>query len=531
MTAFTDQEFVSGTTITSAWLNGVNDKLKDIVSVKDFGAVGDAVTDDTTALQDAINYATANGKSLYVPSGKYLISSSLSIIRPTGEYRADSFKMFGDGGGSIFLGYTLCPGTVIFTNSDVPILSFPERITGGFNNLYIEHMRLEQTNAAATNPVISLAITAGYSKFSHLEIRQGGLGDGVKILKGYLTTFEFCNIVNKDLVNVGSGVTRVGVGINLVSTQSGGLFTARKITCRGWLNAYVLGNGTTSLFNTKLEQCESSIVTNGITVSANMIKTVIDTCYFEGVYGKCVIDNGKATKVSDSMFLEGYAVGIDSTGSTYGNVYCDNMMHVDGTNSIGVDVYADGDANGRQKVITGNHIYFLSSGGTVAGVNGIKITGANPSLSILDNTFRPRRAWVGGAGTTKINNASTGKLTGVMPITDTLNEFPIYSNAMLSFAQGSTLTEATVSGGVMTIPAGGSFDVTFSTPTNVTAFTLAGTHEPLLLFRLTGTNATFKDGAGQLRMAGDFFGPGMIMFRTQWIAGSLFAYEISRSTH
>ncbi len=47
----------------------------DVVSVKDFGAVGDGVTDDTAAIQ-----ATAlNGKSVYFPAGSYKITNSITF--------------------------------------------------------------------------------------------------------------------------------------------------------------------------------------------------------------------------------------------------------------------------------------------------------------------------------------------------------------------------------------------------------------------------------------------------------------------
>ena len=55
-------------------------KLRDQVSVKDFGAVGDGAVDDTTAIQNAINYAaTGNAKTVYFPNGVYLCTSSLKI--------------------------------------------------------------------------------------------------------------------------------------------------------------------------------------------------------------------------------------------------------------------------------------------------------------------------------------------------------------------------------------------------------------------------------------------------------------------
>ncbi len=60
-----------------------------IVSVKQFGAKGDGTTDDTAALQAAINAAA--GRSLYIPAGTYKISSSLSLANANGGYR-----IFGD---------------------------------------------------------------------------------------------------------------------------------------------------------------------------------------------------------------------------------------------------------------------------------------------------------------------------------------------------------------------------------------------------------------------------------------------------
>ena len=49
----------------------VDSKLKDTVSVKDFGAVGDGVTDDRAAIQNANNAAAAANTALYFPPGIY----------------------------------------------------------------------------------------------------------------------------------------------------------------------------------------------------------------------------------------------------------------------------------------------------------------------------------------------------------------------------------------------------------------------------------------------------------------------------
>ena len=66
----------------------VEDKLAQTVSVKDFGAVGDGVTDDTAAIQAAID---SGARSIYLPQGTYLVSDTLR--QDTNGY---ALSVFGD---------------------------------------------------------------------------------------------------------------------------------------------------------------------------------------------------------------------------------------------------------------------------------------------------------------------------------------------------------------------------------------------------------------------------------------------------
>jgi hypothetical protein len=71
---------------TGAVQRTVESKLQDMVSVKDFGAVGNGVADDTAAIQAAINAAAAlqvsrfrSGATVYFPNGTYLVSSTITV--------------------------------------------------------------------------------------------------------------------------------------------------------------------------------------------------------------------------------------------------------------------------------------------------------------------------------------------------------------------------------------------------------------------------------------------------------------------
>lgn len=53
------------------------------LSVKQFGAKGDGTTDDTAAIQAAHDALPVNGGGLFFPAGKYVVSATINITKPT----------------------------------------------------------------------------------------------------------------------------------------------------------------------------------------------------------------------------------------------------------------------------------------------------------------------------------------------------------------------------------------------------------------------------------------------------------------
>ena len=88
----------------------IEDKLKDTVSVKDFGAVGDGVADDTAAIQAAIDASA--GRTLLLSAGTYKITTSLLIT--------DNLKLCGEGINRTFINLvaaTQIPVVKIYTTA------------------------------------------------------------------------------------------------------------------------------------------------------------------------------------------------------------------------------------------------------------------------------------------------------------------------------------------------------------------------------------------------------------------------------
>lgn len=95
----------------------LRDRLSDQVSVKDFGAVGDGVTDDTAAFQAALD--AADGRVLYVGAGSFKITSTLNYKNNSGVAKARGLKIIGEGSGKTIFLNEVANGPVLDVNTGV----------------------------------------------------------------------------------------------------------------------------------------------------------------------------------------------------------------------------------------------------------------------------------------------------------------------------------------------------------------------------------------------------------------------------
>jgi len=129
---------------TGAVNRSVQDKLQESVSVKDFGAVGDGVTDDTAAIQAAIDYA----KTQINADNRYPLVTA-TVFFPAGQYKIASGSSLTISRGVSLFGNSSSVVKIIHGGGSVPCITTDTGVTSN-TNIQIKEIEIYGAGAGTT---------------------------------------------------------------------------------------------------------------------------------------------------------------------------------------------------------------------------------------------------------------------------------------------------------------------------------------------------------------------------------------------
>lgn len=322
----------------------VNDTLSDyfqpVINVKDFGADGNGLTDDTISVQQAVNEAANQNLSVYFPPGTYFVKT---ISLP------DNTKMFG-------------PDAVIKATEGQESL-----LTLRGNNIQINNISISGENKVYAGISVSAKIeNVQISKVSISNISQpygnpypSLMPSGIRIYEGtkkvVVDSVKIKNVYSK--YKWVTGAPPIARGI-LISPHSD-VYSPSEVLIK---NSTIDGVGPKD---------------DGDGIVVQLFKTKVDV----QIINNTIVNNKKrAIKVQSS--------GVLVEGNNINNTYRNNNFYEHSTDPkrydmwSGISVYAD------DVIVQNNHIYGIGNYGAaidIADANNVVIKGNRVSNGIKSN--------------------------------------------------------------------------------------------------------------------------------------------------
>lgn len=213
----------------------VQDRLRETVSIKDYGAVGDGVADDTTAF--TLAFAAAGGKNIRFPAGRYIVSQATATVAGThliGEgdvtivskaaSTGDTIRLWADDCWAINIDFEALNSPSL--NSSLWIAGHRYKVKGCrfFGGTF--NLRLPNTNSPGPTYGLYVAGSTDYAMYEDGTIEdvfvQGG-NDGIVIQGGKKVSIS--NVTCFLMANFGM---IVGHGLSMIDFQMRGF---RGISC------------------------------------------------------------------------------------------------------------------------------------------------------------------------------------------------------------------------------------------------------------------------------------------------------------
>jgi len=283
------------------------------VDVRAYGAVGDGVTDDTAAIQNAINAAEAIpfGGAVYVPAGNYCIKTGPVVLNSAGDV------LMGASRGVVLSACGTDNTLVKLTNGNQSLLNFTLFGKGYFG---------DTSSFGANNPVVLIQGTGGgcaQCLLDNLDIQGGSSGISISpstnngefyIYRSYVSYAYGSAIIYTS--NADGWLSRVKIDQNWpVSVPAMGA------TLNAWAANTSYSAGTVVILSGYMIQCKTAGTSGASSPSLkNYGNNITDGTAVWVLAGN---STGAALQI-DTGSNEIYGTDIDMTGATAFSVYMSN---------------------------------------------------------------------------------------------------------------------------------------------------------------------------------------------------------------
>lgn len=272
-----------------------------VTNVKDFGAIGDGVTDDTQAFLDALDILlnTFEKGILYCPSGTYKISQQLVIDKPYISIKGDGVHV----------------STLKFWNASSNGLKISALVTDDNRWSVVEDITIDGPGFTPDDPMagplysnVGIDMENGYfcflNRFHVLNFDIGVLGNRAILSKFENFSVEGCRIgmqfVEKSyMVTILNGNVRGCTEVGIHEDGSKVVIAMSDIEAIGVFNPstglYEGGISIKTGLNTEIRECHFELSEVGIGLASPFSRVCVENCYLgacatgvKNVYGSTI---------------------------------------------------------------------------------------------------------------------------------------------------------------------------------------------------------------------------------------------------
>lgn len=292
--------------------------------VTTYGAIGDGVTDDTTAIQDALAAIPSTGGLLYFPAGTYKYTgSTLTLDR--------NITVMGDGGGTQII--TITPLASVHGKRATTTIDF-DSATGTLfdvteDGCAFKNLGLRNPHSTAPTAGAGIVVSSHGDRTVFENLTVDNFYVGIDVQAGSASTFENCFIHFSGLY---------GLKLRNIAFPDGGDHSISncEVHTAGTSAIRIESGGGVKIINTKL-----LFAVNGVDLAvANSVATVdllVSNCSIEGMSG---VGIKGTTGASSSFWREILLTG--------------NQFQISGAAGYGINLSATTAGDFGMVVITGN---------------------------------------------------------------------------------------------------------------------------------------------------------------------------------